>query len=366
MPVRGKFIGIKTSALDDKYMAIELLVIYCQHLEGDFEPYVVTVMKDIALPGLSFFFNDAVRVASTKLIPQLLNSMKKARGPASPQLAEIWGVTIRKVIEALASEPAVDTLAEMYQCFYEAVDVVGSNCLTGEHMAAFVTAVDKCLTEFQNRHDMRLADQQKPEDERDPEDEMLYAIEDDQTLLSDMNKAFHTVFKNHGTSFLPYWERLVNFYTSFIRSADETMRQWALCIVDDVLEFCGQDSFKYQQHFAEPLMAGLADPIPANRQAACYGIGVAAQNGGPAYADFCAAALPRLFNACQHPNARLDDHVFATENACASIAKILKFNASKVPNAQSVVEHWIGTLPVVNDDEAAPYAYNFLADLIEQ
>ncbi|TGZ80208.1 ARM repeat-containing protein [Ascodesmis nigricans] len=366
VPVRGKFIGIKTSALDDKYMAIELLVIYCQHLEGAFEPYVATVMKDIALPGLSFFFNDAVRVASAKLIPQLLNSIKKAHGPTSPQLGEIWSVTIRKVIEALASEPAVDTLAEMYQCFYEAVDVAGPNCLTAEHMTAFVTAVDKCLGEYQNRHEMRLADAQKPEDERDPEDEMLYAIEDDQTLLSDMNKAFHTIFKNHGISFLPYWERLVNYYTSFIRSSDETMRQWALCIVDDVLEFCGHDSFKYQPHFAEPLMAGLADPIPANRQAACYGIGVAAQNGGPAYADFCAASLERLFAACQHPNARLDDHVFATENACASIAKILKFNANKVQNAQAIVEHWISTLPIVNDDEAAPYAYNFLADLIEQ
>ena len=113
-------------------------------------------------------------------------------------------------------------------------------------------------------------------------------------------------------------------------------------------------------------MAGLADPIPANRQAACYGIGVAAQNGGPAFADFVAAALERLFAACGHRGARLDDHVFATENACASIAKILKFNPSKVSNPQQVVEHWIGTLPITNDDEAAPYAYNFLADLIDQ
>src|SRR5690606_20996882 len=130
--------------------------------------------------------------------------------------------------------------------------------------------------------------------------------------------------------------------------------------------FCGQNASKYQQQFGGPLMAGLADPVPANRQAACYGIGVAAQNGGPAFAEFVAAALKPLFDACKLTNARLDDHVFATENACASIAKILKFNSSMVPNAQQIVDLWIGTLPIINDDEAAPYAYNFLADLIDQ
>ena len=64
LPVKGKYIGIKTSALDDKYMAIELLVIYAQQLEAVFEPYVHTVLTEIAIPGLRFFFNDAVRVAS--------------------------------------------------------------------------------------------------------------------------------------------------------------------------------------------------------------------------------------------------------------------------------------------------------------
>ena len=58
--------------------------------------------------------------------------------------------------------------------------------------------------------------------------------------------------------------------------------------------------------------------------------------------------------------------VYATENACASIAKILHYCNSKVQNPQEVVQAWVETLPVVNDEEAAPYAYAFLAQLIEQ
>jgi hypothetical protein len=347
-------------------MAIELLVIYAQQLEAAFEPYVNNIMVQIALPGLSFFFNDAVRVASAKLIPQLLNATKKAHGPGSPNLARLWQETVMKVLDVLGTEPAVDTLAEMYQCFYESVEVVGQNCLTQEALETFISAAETALRDYQGRVRSRLEEQRKPEEEREDNEEMLFAIEDDQSLLSDMNKAFHTVFKNQGVSFLPFWERLIPYYDAFIVNADPTQRQWALCIMDDVLEFCGPESWKYQGHFVKPLVDGLSDPIPANRQAAAYGIGVAAKNGGPAFSDYVAATLPNLIQCCQIPQARTEDHVFATENACAAIAKILHFNSSKVQDVQGVVQVWLGTLPVVNDDEAAPYAYAFLAELIDQ
>jgi hypothetical protein len=113
VPLKGKVIGIRTSVLEDKHMAIELIVIYAQVLQGSFEPYVNKIMEDIALPGLSFFFHDPVRIASAKCVPQLLNSVKKAHGPESPQLRAIWETTVIKVLEVLTTEPAIDTLAEM-------------------------------------------------------------------------------------------------------------------------------------------------------------------------------------------------------------------------------------------------------------
>jgi hypothetical protein len=66
------------------------------------------------------------------------------------------------------------------------------------------------------------------------------------------------------------------------------------------------------------------------------------------------------------PEARNDENVYATENACAAIAKILHYNAGSVGDVQAVVAQWIDTLPVINDEEAAPYAYAYLAELIDQ
>jgi len=73
-PLKARFIGIKTSTLDDKHMAIELIVIYAQVLEGAFEPYVNDIMDKIALPGLGLLLPRPRTVASAKCVPQLLNA----------------------------------------------------------------------------------------------------------------------------------------------------------------------------------------------------------------------------------------------------------------------------------------------------
>jgi hypothetical protein len=366
VPLKGKIIGIKTSALEDKNTAIELITIYAQILEENFEPYVMETMEKIAVPGLAFFFHDPVRVSAAKLIPQLLNSYKKAHGPQSPGFAEMWTKVAEKIIEVLSAEPTVDTLAEMYQCFYESVEVVGRNSLTPQHLQAFIESAKSTLEDYQMRVKQRLEEQAELEDGDEDNLDYEYAIEDDQNLLSDMNKAFHTIFKNQGNTFLPSWQQLVPFYDAFISSQDPTQRQWALCIMDDVLEFCGEESWAYKDHIMQPLASGLQDENAANRQAAAYGVGVAAQKGGVAWSDFVAASLPSLFQITQHAQSRTEENVFATENASASIAKILHYNATKVPAPQDIVTTWIETLPITYDEEAAPYAYSFIAQLIEQ
>lgn len=368
VPLKGKVIGIKTSTLDDKHMAIELLVVYAQVLEGDFAPFVADIMEKIALPGLAFFFHDPVRVVSAKCVPQLLNSYKKAFGIPSNEIALLWNGTVEKLLEVLSAEPAVDTLAEMYQSFYESVEVMGKNCLTPKHMEMFIESASSALDDYKDRVRARKedADEANKDEGEEASEDTLFAIEDDQTLLSDMNKAFHCIFKNHGVDFLPAWSHLSTTYDAFLKSSDPTQRQWGLCIMDDVLEFCGERSWDFNSFIIDPLAAGCRDMAPANRQAAAYGVGVAAHKGGPNWAPFLGAAVALLFEVTQFPNARDDDNVFATENACAALAKILHFNNSRVQNADQTIARWIDTLPVVNDEEAAPYAYAYLAQLIDQ
>jgi HEAT repeat protein/cation transport regulator ChaB len=368
VPLRGKTIGIRTSTMDDKNMAIELLVVYAQVLEGSFAPYAAEIMEKIALPGLAFFFHDPVRYVSAKLVPQLLSSYKKAYGSPSNELNGLWNGTVDKLLEVLTAEPAIDTLAEMYQCFYESVEVMGKECLTEIHMGRFIESVTSALEDYKDRVAQRADEKEgtTADDVEDEAEDLLIAIEDDQTLLSDMNKAFHCIFKYHGAAFLRSWEKLIPTYEGFLASADPTQRQWGLCIMDDVLEYCGPESSHYANYITQPLVSGCQDPSPAIRQAAAYGIGVAAHRGGAPWAQFLGGTIPFLFQAVQIPDARNEDNVYATENACAAIAKILHYNHSAVQDLQAVITQWVDTLPVTNDEEAAPYAYAYLAELIDK
>lgn len=366
VPLKGKVIGIKTSLLEDKHMAIELIVIYAQQLQEAFEPYVIQIIQTISIPGLAFFFHDPVRIASAKSVPYLLSAYKKRHGERSDEMLKLWAFTVDKLIEVLAPEVSIDTLAEMYQCFYESVEVMGKDSLTTNHMNAFIENARETLREYQQRVQQRIEERGEADEGETETDDELMAIDEDQALLSDMNKAFHTIFKHHGVSFIPTWSQLLQVYQTFVVSEDHTQRQWALCIFDDVLEFTGDHSWDFQQYIREPLSAGLRDPVPANRQAACYGVGIAAHRGGSNWLPFCVECLPTLFQVCQIPNAREGDDVYATENASAAIAKILMPTAEKLADYQDMVSAWIQTLPIAHDEEAAPYAYGFLGKLIHE
>ena len=387
LSLRGKFIRINTSVMDDKHTAIELISVYAQHLAGAFEPYVIQLMDDVVLQALTFFYHDPVRAAAAGAVPKLLNAYKSAHGIQNQTTVDLWARTIDKILDSLKEEPQIEILAEYYQCFYECLEVMGDNCLSADHMKRFTEAVEAALTDYQTRVQERAeergadantngpalgADGEWEADDEDSEETVL-AIEDDQQLLSDMNKAFHNVTKYQKTEFVPYWRTLLPYYSTFAETqSDPTMRQWALCIYDDVLEFWpGSVTADFMDaHIRPALDAGLKDSNAANRQAACFGVGVAAQFGGnqspwPAYAVAC---LPALFAGCEGDAARSEDHVFATENACAAIAKIMMFcpkYGAAIPNPEGVAEAWLDTLPVVNDEEAAPWAYGYLYELLE-
>jgi hypothetical protein len=61
-----------------------------------------------------------------------------------------------------------------------------------------------------------------------------------------------------------------------------------LCLIDDIIEFTGPASWRYQAHFINHLIQSIGDQAHEIRHAAAYGIGVAAQFGGPQYHDICA------------------------------------------------------------------------------
>ena len=66
-------VAIKTSALEEKATACNMLVCYFAELQEGMFPYIQTV-ANIMVPLLSFIFSEEIRTAAAALMPELVNS----------------------------------------------------------------------------------------------------------------------------------------------------------------------------------------------------------------------------------------------------------------------------------------------------
>ena len=165
---------------------------------------------------------------------------------------------------------------------------------------------------------------------------------------------------------MPAFEQTLSHFVQLL-SPDRpfTDRQWALCVWDDVIEYCGTSSIKYQEYFLKRLIEQIVDETPEVRQAASYGVGQMAMQGGSQYAQACATAIPFLIQVINDRESRSVENIQATENAISAVTKILKFNNSSI-NVNQLLPTWFSWLPVYDDSEETPFVYGYLCDLTEK
>jgi importin-5 len=260
IPLHGQQVGIKTSILEEKCTAYEMLCCYAQELKGDFFPYVPSVLTDLILPGLKFYFHDGVRSASAKCLPHLVESAKEAN-PQDPSVpAKIFRTVIDALLERIQNEVSPDITSDFYEAFYETVDIAGNNCLTPQDMNTFVEVTASQLSDYGTRKTQR--DEQLASGDRDIEEDedIKEAIDTDEILLSAISKSLHTIFKRHKTTFLPIWAKMMVFIEAGLASNDPSTRSWAICILDDVIEYCNGDSLYYIEQYLPILARSVTDP----------------------------------------------------------------------------------------------------------
>lgn len=364
-PLRGQQVGIKTSLLEEKSSAVQILVLFATEMKVHFHPYVNEVLRDIALPGLMFYYHDGVRSASAQLLPELLNCIKLHNEDQSA-LSAAWKSVVSKLLDLMKSEPDVEMVSSVYQAFYECLEVVGPQGLSQAVVEAFITSTESQVVDYTRRATEREADHKAGDVDLEQDEDVQYEIANDEEMLSEISKAIHVLFKQQKEGFIEPWKRLLPYLHTFSESSVPNCRQWAICVFDDLIEFCGPHAWDYRDAFIGALVRGLGDESAEVRQAAAYGIGCAAQHGGEVFADLVAQSLRSLFNVIEQPGSRDTDNVYATENACVSIAKICRFNPGKVENLDQIISFWLKTMPVTHDEQDAPYAYRYLGELMEQ
>ncbi|XP_033100992.1 importin-5-like [Anneissia japonica] len=353
--------GIRTSGLDDKSTACQMLVCYAKELKEAFADYTEQVVK-IMVPLLKFYFHDVVRYTAAESLPVLLEC---AKIKGEEYLAQMWQFIYPNIMQAIQTEPEVDILQQHMDSFAKCIEFLGKGCMSEQQMNELMKAIND-LFEHHFKRQQERQEQRKDEDYDDIVEEGLQDEDDDDVyVLSKISDILHSFIGTHGDLSLPYFEAVLPNLVKLLEPGRPwTDRQWAICIFDDVIEYCGPCSWKYQQYFLRQMIDLLQDKSPEVRQACAYGCGIMGKCGGPQYANACYEAIPCLSQMITAENSRAPENVSATENAIAAVAKILQANHSNI-NSLEVLPNWLTWLPLTEDKEEAAHVYNFLCSLVE-
>lgn len=354
--------GLKTAGLQEKASACETIASFARELGIGFADYALEI-AGVMRPLLKFYFDEGVRQSAAECLPYLLAS---ARGHGDEAVLTVWKVFFTDLFSACEHEPDRQVLSCLLCSVSDCVDILGTTGFDVMIMTKLMGIIQKRLDEHFSRRQQRFAQKQEEDHDEDADEDLEIERESDEQVLGKVTDVLHALFRAHKTALFPFFDSLVPIFQRMLAEQNTAEdHQWALCVFDDVIEFGGPESIRYQQFFLEPMLRYLLDPNCEVRQAAAYGVGVMALYGEDKYHQVCVSAIPRLAQACQ---IEFDSSDFmsrcAQENAVSAVAKICRHLPEGLINLGDILPLWLTWLPIVNEDDEAVYVYEYLCELI--
>ena len=128
--IGDKRIGIRTSVLEEKATACNMLCCYADELKEGFYPWIGQVVP-ILVPLLKFYFPEEVRMAAVSGMPELLRAGKLAMDKGQAQgcnlsyVKQLSDYIISSLVEALHKEPETEVLTNMLSSLNECIQISG-------------------------------------------------------------------------------------------------------------------------------------------------------------------------------------------------------------------------------------------------
>ncbi|PKA62450.1 hypothetical protein AXF42_Ash009336 [Apostasia shenzhenica] len=267
-----KRIGIRTSVLEEKATACNMLCCYADELKEDFFPWIDQVAPTL-VPLLKFYFHEEVRKAAVSAMLELLRSAKlavekgQAQGRDEPYVKQLSDYIIPALVEALHKEPEVEICATMLDSLNECVQLAGQLLEEGQ-VRSIVDELKHVITASTTRKRER-AERTKAEDFDAEEGELLKEEnEQEEEVFDQVGDCLGTLIKTFKASFLPLFDE-ISIYITAMLGKDKTPedRRIAICIFDDVAEQCKEAALKYYDTYL-PFLLEACNIWPQSRQPA--------------------------------------------------------------------------------------------------
>ncbi|GFZ12868.1 ARM repeat superfamily protein [Actinidia rufa] len=337
-----KRIGIKTSVLEEKATACNMLCCYADELKEGFYPWIDQVAPTM-VPLLKFYFHEEVRRAAVSAMPELLCSAKLAvekgltQGRNESYIKQLSDYIVPALVEALNKEPDTEICASILDALNECIQICGP-LLDENQVRSIVDEIKQEITASSSRKRER-AERAKAEDFDDEEGEILREEneqeEEKKYLIKFVGEILGTLIKTFKASFLPFFDELSSYLTPMWgkdKTAEE--RRIAICIFDDVAEQCREAALNLQFLRTQMSVRRLyMDSV------------FCAEFGGSVFKPLVGEALSRLNMLIRDPNALQPENIMSYDNAVSALGKICQFHRDTIDSAQYMYEYLLLEFP---------------------
>jgi len=320
---------------------------------------------------LSFYYHDGVRLAALSIMSVLLECTKahiQKNGLPNKLLTDLFGFIYPAVLEAVKSEADSEVLVVGIETIHECIDVMGDNILSQNGLKDLLAIIQILIKGSQTRRYKLM--KSNPDGDVDDSYIIREELDKEDDISNEIAEAFGVLVKYHKTFFLSVFQttELPQMILQMSqRNNPPAERQLSVCIFDDLIEYTGEQSYPLFGHFIPLMLEYTADTNPGVRQAAAYGLGICAQNGGALIKPHIPQILEVLLNSINEPNIRSNDKMIpSTENAISSVGRIIQHQADilgdKLPH---LVDLWVNWLPIEVDTIEAKLVHQQLCYFIK-
>lgn len=383
LEIRGvgkKRLEINTSALEEKTNACNMLYQSALDLEGAFYPYVAEVAS-VMIPLMNFEYVEDIRVVSSLSMAKLLNcavdgTINYGHATTAPQFPQqLFEKFFEPLLQSLQTEEDLECLGAFAEATSACLEVCKESVEKGVQVGVPIEHVPRVIDVFKTvatNSAQRLMTQhnENQEDEDYDAEAAIQQTENDELeegVFRSMVDSIGWLVKTHQASFFPVFKlHLLPFVTPLLEQGVlNVLRGQAICMIDDIIEHCGEAAQELVPVFLNHLVQGLEDPSPSVIQASAYGIGVSAEKCGAAFDPFCQTALEKMVHLITISASTDDPEVLAArDNAVSAVAKICLTRESAV-DAAKVWPVWLTWLPLRTDVLEARDVHARLLNLVE-
>ncbi|KAF0682837.1 Aste57867_25060 [Aphanomyces stellatus] len=363
--INDKCVSIRTSVLEEKATACQMLSSMVADLKEAFFPYVEQVTQ-VLTPLMTDSVHTEIRAASISAMPWLVLSVSKHLQAGAPPtldtlspVVQMLEFTLGRLLNALSTEPELDLQMTIMQsikmCIVHAVNPQEAaappaiELLNHAQLAQLVEGLLIVLAESFQRRAVRRARKaiEEFDDEENEEDLDNDATEAQlQFILAD---CLGNLAETHKTRFFPvFQETLMDKVLEMVQPhCLPEDRKLAVYLVDDVLEHC-EPALAHLDTFVPLLLNCVASDYPPLRQAASYGLSLCARLAGPAFAPYLNASVELLWNLVHGADAWEPFMLNATDNAVSALGSML-LHYDGLPS--TLFPQWLALLPLRGDVE---------------